>query len=78
MAHANIPLEEAVVEILERSEPCCLDDLVTQLPDHNWSAVFAAVDAMSRDGRLSLRRVSKSSYQISLLSPKSVHEEMHP
>ena len=78
MAHANIPVEEAVVEILKRSESCCLDDLVTQLPDHTWSAVFAAVDAMSRDGRLSLRRGARSSYQISLLSPKSVHADVHP
>jgi len=78
MAHADISVEEAVVELLKRSESCCLDDLVAQLPAHNWSKVFATVDAMSRDGRLSLRRIARSGYQISLLSPKSVHVEMHP
>lgn len=78
MAHANLHVEEAVVEILKRSESCCLDDLVTQLPDHTWSAVFAAVDAMSRDGRLSLRRIARAEYRISLLSPKPVYAEMQP
>lgn len=78
MVHADISVEEAVVKILERSGFCSLDDLVAQFPDRNWSKVFATVDAMSRDGRLSLRRVERSSYQISLLSPKSAHAEMHP
>ena len=78
MDHADISVEEAVVKILERSGPCSLDDLVAQFPDRNWSKVFATVDAMSRDGRLSLRRTAKTGYQISLLSPKPVYAEMHP
>jgi len=78
MAHVNIPVEEAVVKILERSGPCALDDLVAQLPDHNWSKVFVTVDTMSRDGRLSLRRIARAGYQISLLSPKPIYAEMHP
>jgi hypothetical protein len=78
MTYADMSVEEAVVKILERSGPCSLDDLVAQLPDRNWSKVFATVDAMSRDGRLSLRRVAKAGYQISLLSPKPLYAEMHP
>ena len=78
MAHADISVEEAIVKILERSGSCSLDDLVAQLPDRNWSMVFANVDAMSRDGRLSLRRIAKAGYRISLLSPKPVYAEVHP
>jgi len=78
MDYAYISVEDAVVKILERSGPCSLDDLVAQLPDRNWSKVFATVDAMSRDGRLSLRRIANAGYQISLLSPKPVYAEMHP
>ena len=78
MAHTDISVEEAVVKILEISGPCSLDDLVAQLPDRNWSKVFATVDAMSRDGRLSLRRIAKAGYQISLLSPKPIYAEVHP
>ena len=78
MAHADISVEEAVVKILERSGSCSLDDLVAQLPDRNWSMVFATVDAMSRDGRLSLRRIASAGYRISLLSPIPVYAEMQP
>ena len=78
MAQADISVEEAVVKILKKSGSCSLDDLAAQLPDCNWGKVFATVDAMSRDGRLSLRRIAKSGYQISLLVPKSVYAEMHP
>jgi 3-methyladenine DNA glycosylase AlkC len=78
MAHTDISVEEAVVKILERSGSCSLDDLVAQLPDHKWSKVFAAVDAMSRDGRLSLRPLARAGYRISLPSPKPVYAEMRP
>jgi len=77
MAHADISVEEAIVKILERSGSCSLDDLVAQFPDRNWSKVFANVDTMSRDGRLSLHRIAKAGYQISLLLPKPVHAEVH-
>jgi hypothetical protein len=44
--------EEAVLEILQRTGPCCLDDLVRYLPYLSWSEVFLAIDRMSKDGRL--------------------------
>jgi hypothetical protein len=78
MLHADISVEEAIVKFLKRSGPCSLDDLVAQLPDRNWSKVFATVDAMSRDGRLSLCRIARAGYQISLLSPKPLYGEVHP
>jgi hypothetical protein len=49
--------EEAVLEILQRTGPCCLDDLVRYLPYLSWSEVFLAIDRMSKDGRLLIRRV---------------------
>jgi hypothetical protein len=49
--------EEAVLEILQKTGPCCLDDLVRYLPNFSWSEVFLAIDRMSRDGRLLIRRV---------------------
>jgi hypothetical protein len=66
--------EEAVIEMLRRIGPCCLDDLVGYLPHLSWGEVFVAVDRMSRDGRLLLRRrlllrpLGSSSYQITLPS----------
>jgi hypothetical protein len=58
--------EEAIIELLQRTGPCCLDDVVTYLPDLSWGEVFVAVDRMSRDGRLLLRQLGYSAYQIAL------------
>ncbi|OAI49570.1 hypothetical protein AYO43_03030 [Nitrospira sp. SCGC AG-212-E16] len=60
------PIEEAIVEKLRESGPCCLDDVVTYLPNFSWGEVFGAVDRMSRDGRLLLRQSGYSAYQVSL------------
>ena len=62
------PIEEAIVGKLQESGPCCLDDVVTYLPNFSWGEVFSAVDRMSRDGRLSLRQLGYSTYQLTLKS----------
>lgn len=58
-------IEEAIIEKL-RSGPCCFDEIVTELPKFSWGELFVAVDCMSRDGRIFLRQLGYSSYQISL------------
>jgi hypothetical protein len=67
-----MPVEEAVVETLQRSGTCCLDDVVTYLPNFSWGEVFLAVDRMSRDGRVSLLQLGCSTYQIILRSQFSL------
>lgn len=67
-----MPIEEAVVETLQRSGPCYLDDVVTYLPNFSWGEVFLAVDRMSRDGRVSLLQLGCSTYQIILRSQFSL------
>jgi hypothetical protein len=71
-SYATIPIdasaEKGVIETLQRTVPCSSDDLVMQLPDLNWNVVFVAAARMSRDGRLLLRRLARSAYQISLPS----------
>ena len=76
MIHTDTSVEDSVVEVLERSGPCSMDDLVRQLTEHGWSDVFAAVDQMSRDGRLVLRRVHGVGYQMSLPSRIPIYEEV--
>jgi hypothetical protein len=61
-----MPLEEAIIETLQRSGPCCLDDIVAYHPNFSWGEVFLAVDRMSRDGRVSLLQLGYSTYQITL------------
>lgn len=67
-----MPLEEAIVETLRRSGPCCLDDIITYLPNLSWGEIFLAVDRMSRDGWVLLRQLGYSTYQIALRSPVCV------
>lgn len=70
-----IPIEAAIVETLQRSGPCCLDDVVMSLPNSSWGAVFAAVDRMSRDGRVLLRQRGFSAFQVTL---KGTVYPLHP
>ena len=60
------PLEEAIVEKLRNDGPCCFDELVTGFPTFSWGQIFVAVDCMSRDGRVFLRQLGFSTYQVSL------------
>jgi hypothetical protein len=61
-------VEEAVLKMLHKTGPGCLDDLVLKLPEFSWSQVFLAVDRMSRHGLLTLRRLKYSSYHVALSS----------
>lgn len=60
------PLEEAIVEKLRNDGPCRFDELVTGFPNFSWGQIFVAVDCMSRDGRVFLRQLGFSTYQVSL------------
>ena len=64
-----LPVEEAIAEKLRKDGPCCLDEVVTGLPKFSWGQIFFAVDCMSRDGRVFLRQVGNSTYEMSLGSP---------
>jgi hypothetical protein len=63
---AMMPIEEAIIETLRRTDPCYLDEVVMYLPNFSWGEIFIAVDRMSRDKRLLLRKHGCSDYQIVL------------
>jgi hypothetical protein len=60
--------EEAVVEMLQRTGPCSMDDIVMQLPKLSWAEMFVTVDQLSSEGRVLIRRLGYSTYQIGLPS----------
>ena len=62
------PIEADMIELLRLRGPCGLDDVFTYRPDLSWGEVFRAIDQMSRDGRLLLRQLGYSTYQIALPS----------
>jgi DNA-binding transcriptional regulator PaaX len=74
--------EVAVIDMLQRTGPCSLDDLVRFLPNFYWGEVFVAVDRMSRDGRLLVRRSNHMSYELTLppqlASPRSPSRQEEP
>ena len=57
--------EEAVIKMLQRTGSWCIDDIVRHL-HLSWTEVFVVVDRMSRDGRVSLRQVGYSTYEVAL------------
>jgi hypothetical protein len=59
--------EEAVIEMLQRTGPCSMDDIVMQLPHLSWAEMFLTVDQLSSEGRVLIRRLG-STYQIGLPS----------
>jgi hypothetical protein len=61
-------IDEAIIELLRISGPCCIDDVIAYLPDLTWGEVFRAIDRMSRDGRVLQRQLGYSTYQIALHS----------
>jgi len=68
---AEMLLEEAIVEKLRNDGLCCFDDVVAGLPNFGWGQIFVAVDCMSQDGRVFLRQLGYSTYQISLGSQRT-------
>jgi hypothetical protein len=60
------PIEADIIALLRSNGPCRVDDVVSCLPKLSWGEVFGAIDRMSRDGRVSLRQLDYSNYQIAL------------
>lgn len=65
-----LPVEEEIIERLH-SGPRSFDEIVTGLPDFSWGEIFVAIDYMSRDGRVFLRQLGFSTYQVSLGSRRT-------
>ena len=60
------PREADIIELLRSNGPCRVDDVVSCLPKLSWGEVFGAGNQMWRDGRVSLRQLDYSNYQIAL------------
>jgi hypothetical protein len=73
----DMSVEEAVLDRLQSSGPSYLEDLVMQLPNFSWSQVFLAVDRMSREGLLSLRRLTCSAYYVAPSRRALHHSSRH-
>ena len=70
-------VESAILEMLQRRGPCSLDELYQGLSDYSWNQVFAAIDRLSRNGHLALRRPGRFDYLVSI-GMSSGDAPMHP
>ena len=61
-----LPLEEAIIEKLRKDGPCALDDVVIHLSRFNTGDICLAIDRMSTDGRVLLRQLGYSTYELIL------------
>lgn len=57
-------IERAILRELVRIGPCAFDDLALVLCDYSWNQVFAAVDRLSRQGRLALRHPGRFGFVV--------------
>ena len=62
-------MKEWVLSILYERGMQTLDDLGAWLPQANWAQLFLAIDSLSRDGIIELRRVGQGDYLLSLRDP---------
>jgi hypothetical protein len=62
----GMTIEAAIRLHLTREGPCTLETLLARLSQFSWSEIFSAVDQLSREGSLVLRRPDRFGYQVSM------------
>jgi len=68
--------EALIIQQLEQQGSCTLDALVYRLPACTWNQIFMAVDALSREGTISLQPRAVCQYLVSL-APVHAHTVYH-
>lgn len=66
MARAQ-DIDQAIIQELKAFGVCQVDDVVERLTGFTWNQVFAAIDRLSRSGRLALQRPGRFGYEISII-----------
>ncbi len=65
MAKTAIPIVDSVMcRKIAGVGTCTFDELVRRLPTYSWAQVFSAVDRLSRQGTLSVRRMRGVDYMV--------------
>jgi hypothetical protein len=67
MAQAHVPsLDSIICHEVTGLVSCTFDELVQRLPAYSWAQVFAAVDRLSRQGTVTVRRTRCFGYVVSI------------
>ena len=75
-------VEGAILDHLATRGSCSMEDLARELSDYTLNRVFFAVDRLSRNGQLILRRPRPLEYLVSSVflgpSPERTHTDLEP
>jgi hypothetical protein len=67
MTQAHVPSVDSVIcHEVTSLVSCTFDELVQRLPVYSWAQVFAAVDRLSRQGTVTVRRTRCFGYVVSI------------
>jgi hypothetical protein len=73
MAQTNVPsIDFVICHEVTSLVSCTLDELAQRVPAYSWAQVFAAVDRLSRQGTLTLRRANRFGFVLSVGSDPSL------
>ncbi len=68
----SAPDDITILQRMTLEAPLTLDDLQQHFQDFSWNRLFAAIDRMSREGTIALRRLDRRTYLITLRSSVSL------
>jgi hypothetical protein len=61
-------IASAIFRALEHEKAINFDILPERLPGYTWNQIFVAVDTLTREGFLTLRRAERLTYEVCLSS----------
>jgi hypothetical protein len=57
-------LNEIILEMVEQTPDCDMEELTAHCPQATWNQVFLVLDNLSREGQVTLRRQGPGRYKI--------------
>ena len=77
MGTGNVHVDEAILNMLQRSDGLMMEDVIAGQPDFSWAQLFLAIDRLSRKHLIALYRVGMN-YQIRLTDREwTVGQDQH-
>ena len=62
-----LTVSDRILEVMQRTPECKLDDLVRTCHDFSWQAVLLEVNRLSREGQLQVTLISARAFAVRLV-----------
>lgn len=74
-------LDEIILEMVEQTPDCDMEELAARCPQATWNQVFLVLDNLSRAGQVTIRRQGPGRYKVGLApqrqSRRQVSSQQH-